>query len=135
MTDSTGENTALLGGPLEIYDITELKAFVGNIVERYYNLNGDLFFDTITQEPDSTQADGITPVSMIVTAIDIDAANENISQYSLTIGDLGPLSNVDNEEVKKWLRSISRFSLLYRFNVNYPKGIDVSNSCFTFAMT
>ncbi len=50
MTDSA-DNTALLGGDLTIYDITELRNFVSNVVTRYYELNEDTYFDTIVQEP------------------------------------------------------------------------------------
>lgn len=50
---------------------------------------------------------------------------------------MGPLSRgpEDGVRIKEWLRTISEFSLVFEFEVHYPKGTEVSNDCFHYQFT
>ena len=65
---------------------------------------------------------------MVVAQVDTDQAS---AVYKLLEGDLGPLSK-SNKQIKAWLRTVLYFTIGFRFNVHYPKHIDVSDECYTW---
>ena len=60
MTEPYGDRiTADLGGTLDIYNIDNLKAFVRNVVDNYFDLHSDKYFDEIQQDTDAMNPDQI----------------------------------------------------------------------------
>ena len=128
------DETADLGSVVKIYDIAQLQSFTSRVVDNYYSLNDAIYIDTIEQHKDSDRPDGIQQVEMIVNKIEYDATDKYNEQIFISPDDLGPLSWT-NKKIKRWLRSISSFSLVFKFDVKYPDGLDVSNECYHYTMT
>lgn len=92
MTEPYGDmNTADQGGSIAIQTINNLQMFVANVVNNYFELNSDKYFDDIKVKKNMTDPDKYLPVIMYVSVLSPDE-NQNLDQlYRLTPDNLGPL--------------------------------------------